>query len=237
MDLVFDSTHTGEDVRIDTKKIAKFMDPEDEVPPVVKFKWGTFIFQGMAEKYKETIDFFSASGVPLRASINLTMASQDTVFPLEASGDEADDAAQASRDQVNLKPPKPPVVGGGGIGGGAGPSAGSGAGAGIGASAGVSVGIGAGVNVSGSAGVGASMSAGVSASNGAFSGLRTSISAPMKTSSLNVVAGGSLSQNLGVGANASFGVGGQAQMKGDLSMKADVGTSGALQSKIQFDGG
>jgi len=50
MNLIFDTTHTGEDVRIDTKKIEAFMKLEDDAPSVVKFKWGTFIFQGMFEK-------------------------------------------------------------------------------------------------------------------------------------------------------------------------------------------
>ena len=35
---------------------------------------------GMVEQYKETLDFFAASGVPLRASVNLTLSSQDVVF-------------------------------------------------------------------------------------------------------------------------------------------------------------
>ncbi len=37
-------------------------------------------FKGVVEQYKDTIDFFAASGVPLRASINLTLASQDVEF-------------------------------------------------------------------------------------------------------------------------------------------------------------
>ncbi len=79
MDLVFDTTHSGEDVRSHTEKIAKFMEPEksSKVPPVVEFQWGTYRFKGMVESFKETIDFFAASGVPLRAAVNLTMARQD----------------------------------------------------------------------------------------------------------------------------------------------------------------
>lgn len=87
MDLVFDTTHSGEDVRTRTKKVAEFMKPEKKsglkgqgIPPIVLFEWGTFKFQGMAEGYKETIEFFSPDGVPLRASINLTLANQDKVF-------------------------------------------------------------------------------------------------------------------------------------------------------------
>ena len=48
--------------------------------PKVEFGWGTYSFKGVVEQYKETIDFFSADGVPLRASVNLTLASQELTF-------------------------------------------------------------------------------------------------------------------------------------------------------------
>jgi hypothetical protein len=53
---------------------------------VVLFEWGSFKFQGLVESYKETIDFFAPTGVPLRASINLTLASQDKVFESLSQG-------------------------------------------------------------------------------------------------------------------------------------------------------
>lgn len=81
MDLIFDTTPTGDDVRQFTDKVARFMEPdENKVPPIVEFEWGTYTFQGMMESYRETIDFFAANGVPLRASINLTLSKQDKVF-------------------------------------------------------------------------------------------------------------------------------------------------------------
>jgi Contractile injection system tube protein len=81
MDLIFDTTDSGENVRDLTKKIAAFMAPlKDKSLPIVVFEWSALKFQGMAESYKETIDFFSADGVPLRASVNLTLAQQDQVF-------------------------------------------------------------------------------------------------------------------------------------------------------------
>lgn len=84
MDLVFDSTGSGEDIRLKTIKIAKLMEPQgnegQKAPPVVNFEWGLYKFSGMVESYKETIDYFSANGVPLRAGINLTLSSQDKVF-------------------------------------------------------------------------------------------------------------------------------------------------------------
>ena len=87
MDLIFDSTSTGEDVRTFTEKIANFMKPGDKkIPPIILFEWGTYKFQGMADSYRETLDFFAENGVPLRASINLTLARQDHVFDPSAKG-------------------------------------------------------------------------------------------------------------------------------------------------------
>lgn len=85
MDLIFDTTDKLSDVRVETGKIAKFMEPggqagDKKIPAIVLFEWGTFKFQGLVESYKETIDFFSAEGVPLRASVNLSMSSQEEVF-------------------------------------------------------------------------------------------------------------------------------------------------------------
>lgn len=87
MDLVFDTTETGTDVRIATSQIAKLMEPGGKegdtkraVPDVVNFEWGSFSFKGMVESYKETLDFFAPEGVPLRASVNLTLSKQDKVF-------------------------------------------------------------------------------------------------------------------------------------------------------------
>jgi hypothetical protein len=94
MDVVFDTTDTGEDVRITTNKMAQLLQPVPEgqskkVPPVVKFSWGAYSFTGMVEQYKETIDFFAAGGLPLRSSINLTLSSQDVTFEGGTSSDQA----------------------------------------------------------------------------------------------------------------------------------------------------
>ena len=78
MDLVFDTTDTGEDVRETTDKMAKLLKPHGpsgkQVPPLVEFGWGVYRFTGMVEQYKETLDFFAAGGVPLRAGVNLTLS-------------------------------------------------------------------------------------------------------------------------------------------------------------------
>ena len=93
MDLIFDTTDTGMNVRFYTGEVAQLMQPVPEsnkpkaknVPSVVLFEWGAFAFQGIIENYKETIEFFSKDGVPLRASVNLTLAEQKKVFDLHQS--------------------------------------------------------------------------------------------------------------------------------------------------------
>ena len=65
----------------DTRDIA------DIVPPVVRFEWGTFLFSGLIESYRETLDFFSSEGVPLRAQVSLSMTHQTRASePTPAAG-------------------------------------------------------------------------------------------------------------------------------------------------------
>lgn len=81
MELIFDTTDSGSDVRDKTNRMQAFMEPdEDQVPPRVDFEWGTYKFTGMFDSYQETLDFFAPDGVPLRATISLTLANQENVF-------------------------------------------------------------------------------------------------------------------------------------------------------------
>lgn len=83
MDLFFDTTDTGDNVRLYTQKVAQLMDPtkgEKNSPPVFQFEWGLYTFTGLLDSYKETIDYFAADGVPLRALVNITVSSQTDVF-------------------------------------------------------------------------------------------------------------------------------------------------------------
>jgi hypothetical protein len=98
MELLFDTTLDGQDVTATTRRIQAFISPElprgNEArqrlpPPLVMFEWGRVKFKGIAESYKETIDFFSSNGVPLRSTVNLTLSRQDQVFDA-ATGELAD---------------------------------------------------------------------------------------------------------------------------------------------------
>jgi len=68
------------DVRELTKNVAYFITPTAEgqkfIPPALRFLWGSFHFDGMVDSLEESLEFFSDEGVPLRASVNLSMSQQ-----------------------------------------------------------------------------------------------------------------------------------------------------------------
>jgi len=95
LELIFDvSMPLGEagqtpqtDVRKVTEEVAFFMTPkEDEtntdryIPPGVRFVWGTFMFEGIAESMDETLELWSEDGIPLRATVTMNLSQQGVVF-------------------------------------------------------------------------------------------------------------------------------------------------------------
>jgi len=90
MELIFDTTLTGIDVRTETNKLARMMDPAQQtprrnnnsgkIPSIVIFQWGTIWFEGYIDTYRERVDYFSSEGVPLRAAVTLSMTQQQRNF-------------------------------------------------------------------------------------------------------------------------------------------------------------
>jgi hypothetical protein len=83
MELLFDTSQSGDDVRGTTLKIVEMIQPNvknggtvdtAQPRPVVRFSWGTFLFIGTISSIDETIDLFSEQGKPLRATVNLSMS-------------------------------------------------------------------------------------------------------------------------------------------------------------------
>jgi hypothetical protein len=136
VDLVFDTSQSGKDVRNEyTLKVASMLTkPGSKKMALVQFHWGQFIFKGSIPSMTETLDFFSEDGVPLRATVSLQMNEQS----LEPNDPKTGGTAGA---------------GGAGAGFAAGASAGFSASAGVSAGAGLSVG--ASASLSASVGVGA----------------------------------------------------------------------------------
>jgi nucleoid-associated protein YgaU len=74
MQLFFDTYEKGSDVREHTRKVTRLLDidPELHAPPVVLFTWGGLNFTGVLERAEQRFTLFYASGIPARATVNVT---------------------------------------------------------------------------------------------------------------------------------------------------------------------
>jgi Contractile injection system tube protein/LysM domain len=79
-----------DDVRLLTKKVAFFITPYTpkgkknvRLPPMVRFVWGSFRFDGVMESLEETLEFFSPAGKPLRASLGVSLSQQAIEFAFQ----------------------------------------------------------------------------------------------------------------------------------------------------------
>ncbi len=102
LSLQFDTTQQGEDVRKITLEIAKTMLPTGgATAPTVEFQWGTFLFSGKISGMQETLEYFSARGVPLRATVQLTMEMVETVKKAnDETGNQKDNGGGETAKQV-----------------------------------------------------------------------------------------------------------------------------------------
>lgn len=235
MELVFDTTDTGEDVREKTTVVSKFLEPgRDDTPPQVRFEWGTYSFTGMFEKYQETMDFFAETGVPLRATLSVTMTSQENLFDGSQSANSQSDedetaettppsgigatgAATAAGDpnagrdiaaangSENMRFPSEPLEVSGSPQLQAPAAFATGASFGAGAGAGVSAG--AGLNASAGLGIGGGFGAGLDLSAGieAGAGLGASFDASIDLD-IDMEVSANASMSASIGANASAGL-------------------------------
>lgn len=103
-----DKTHNGiTDVRRITAQVAQFMKAKKVgsgkkvkfIPPGVRLLWGSFLFEGVMESINETLEYFSEEGVPLRASIALSLTKQDVEVNIE--GDDADTSKSPGREKTD----------------------------------------------------------------------------------------------------------------------------------------
>ena len=87
LDLVFDTTHTGESVTNHTDKLLALMEIDPSLPshnsrrnngrpPWVKFHWGTKIhsYKSIISSLEVSYTYFSHEGMPLRANVQLQLA-------------------------------------------------------------------------------------------------------------------------------------------------------------------
>lgn len=251
LELIFDSTDTGEDVRQRTSPIENLMKPDQaKIVSQVKFEWGAFLFQGVIESFKQTLEFFSHNGVPLRAVVALSLSQPEYQFDRNTSNQTAkvDDtldlpggdpsslaaaggdpfAARAIASANGLESLRASAQGSVSVGGGivigaaAGFSAGAGAGFGLGA--GASAGLSAGAGATAGANLGVSLGGGADAGAGAsFAELRSGATASSGTGNrFRVDALVPVAGVPALAAGAEFDVNGKAIVAAGSSFKADV---------------
>jgi LysM repeat protein len=97
LELFFDTTNTGKSVTVHTNKLMKMLKVDktlsgyDEAknngrPPWVKFHWGKFhSFKSVITSLSISYVYFSSTGDPLRARVNLTLTQMevDDAFPAQ----------------------------------------------------------------------------------------------------------------------------------------------------------
>jgi hypothetical protein len=227
MQLVFDTTDTGEDVRVYTDEMAKLLQPykdgDDKSPPLVEFGWGVYRFTGLVEQYKETIDFFAAGGVPLRSSVDITLASQDVVFESSHNPSASVDGDLSAQEPTVHEQPEPGQSSGPSGAAGLANALGDpraaraiaalngssslrfGAGAGLAVGGGISLQAAAAFSVGASAGIGIGAGAGIGIGGGAGIGIGAGAGIGIG-GGIGIGAGASAGAGFGASAGAGFGV-------------------------------
>jgi len=73
MELFFDTTDSGRDVRGRTAAIVALTEPEPitQSPPRLLFLWGSLAFPCLLVSVRQTFDYFDAQGQPLRATLTV----------------------------------------------------------------------------------------------------------------------------------------------------------------------
>ena len=265
MTLVFDTTDIGTTVRDVTANIANLLQPTKDgtkkAAPKIQFGWGTYSFNGVAEQFKETIDFFSADGVPLRSSIALTLSSQDVEFqstkhptsavdrstqpdPVSAPAGASPQAIsntlgdpRSARSIADANGASSLRFGGEaafGVGGDVTLSAAAAFSVGASANVGLSAGIGIGVSAGIGVGVGAGIGVGVgigTSGDTSFAGLRV---VPASTTVSLADARATLLPPARLAGAAAFGPGGRAIVQSGASLGTDVGATADLHARIDF---
>jgi hypothetical protein len=112
-DLEYDTAEDPDvDVRTRTAAVRRFVQPPRKAPksppPLVRFQWGTFVFNGRVTQVTEDIDYFGADGRPLRAKLSLSITEQDPSLEGNITGPGARTDAQAT-EPGGANRPEPPA--------------------------------------------------------------------------------------------------------------------------------
>jgi len=87
MELFFDTTHDGSDVRASTSAISELAEPGlvTRAPPLLLLLWGSLAFQCFLVSVKQDFDYFDGSGIPLRATLTVSFKGYDSVQSMIAA--------------------------------------------------------------------------------------------------------------------------------------------------------
>jgi hypothetical protein len=114
VELLFDTTEDGSDVRKKTEQVAYFLQAKKQanqnnkrVPPGLSFEWGSFIFRGIVDSLQESLEYFSEEGVPLRATISLSISRQDIEFLFGTPGQAGSGSPSAAAGAPGTTPLEP----------------------------------------------------------------------------------------------------------------------------------
>ncbi len=263
VELLFDTTHDGSDVRSATEALRALAVATGVTPPAsgqqqqsngslpkAFFHWGTTCFEGLIESLSETLDYWSSDGVPLRASITLGMKGSELKSSAYTASAMANNVTVPDLvDSVAI-----PALDGMGASGAAARGGDPGAGRFLaalngmesmraGASAGASLSASASINLSAAAGF--AMSGGVSAGAGIGFGAGASAGASASAGlsagvGVGMAAGMSAGAGVSAGAGASFGASAGASAgfgaSAGASFGASAGAAGFSSSSLSFSG-
>jgi nucleoid-associated protein YgaU len=86
MELFFDTTYAGVDVRTRTEAIVNLtvLDPLTKAPPRLLLLWGSLIFPCVLISVKQHYEYFNSLGMPLRARLNVEFKGNDKLENLVA---------------------------------------------------------------------------------------------------------------------------------------------------------
>lgn len=86
MELFFDTTDTGVDVRTRTEAITSLTKPvsSTKAPPRLLLLWGSLIFPCVLISVKQHYEYFNSLGMPLRAKLNVEFKGNDKLETLLA---------------------------------------------------------------------------------------------------------------------------------------------------------
>ncbi|UVI27383.1 CIS tube protein [Paenibacillus spongiae] len=98
MDLFFDTYEQGEDVRIYTGQVTELLniDRDLHAPPVCMFIWGKLVIKGVIEKVSQKFTMFLSSGIPVRATLNVSIKEYKTIQEQMAEDPSSNPAKQVT---------------------------------------------------------------------------------------------------------------------------------------------